>query len=262
MNSPIPQLLALDFDGVICDGMLEYFQTSVRAYCQLWQTDDPDSLQPLATDFYTLRPLIETGWEMPLLLRALMRSIPIATIQTGWSQVCGDLLQQEQIDPSVLAQTLDRVRDEWITQDLTSWLGLHCFYPGIAERLKQITTDSTLFYIITTKEGRFVRQLLQDQGIAIAKEQIIGKESHRPKAETLRQLIQSHRLQAHQIWFVEDLLKSLQKVRQQPDLSPINLFLADWGYNTLADRNAIANPLPNLHLLTLKQFCQDFPHWL
>jgi 3-deoxy-D-manno-octulosonate 8-phosphate phosphatase KdsC-like HAD superfamily phosphatase len=27
-----PQTLALDFDGVLCDGLLEYFETAWRAY--------------------------------------------------------------------------------------------------------------------------------------------------------------------------------------------------------------------------------------
>ena len=29
-------LFALDFDGVLCNGLIEYFQTAWRAYCQVW----------------------------------------------------------------------------------------------------------------------------------------------------------------------------------------------------------------------------------
>ncbi|MCZ8160393.1 MAG: HAD family hydrolase, partial [Microcystis sp. LE19-196.1B] len=31
-----PRILALDFDGVLCDGMIEYFQISKRTYETLW----------------------------------------------------------------------------------------------------------------------------------------------------------------------------------------------------------------------------------
>jgi hypothetical protein len=69
-----PQLLALDFDGVICDGMEEYFQTSLRVYEQIWCDRDRSTLNEFAADFAQLRPLIESGWEMPLLLRSAVSS--------------------------------------------------------------------------------------------------------------------------------------------------------------------------------------------
>ena len=32
-----PTVLALDFDGVLCNGLSEYFQTAWRTYSQFWQ---------------------------------------------------------------------------------------------------------------------------------------------------------------------------------------------------------------------------------
>jgi phosphoglycolate phosphatase-like HAD superfamily hydrolase len=259
MNHP-PRLLALDFDGVVCDGMQEYFQASVRCYGQIWQDRTADELQILATDFYCLRPLIESGWEMPLLLRARILDIPVETIEANWSVICRDLLEKESLTSSTLAQTLDRVRDRWIQTDLVGWLGLHRFYTGVIERLTQLICDFFPFFIITTKEGRFVRQLLSNQGVAIAPERIIGKEAQRPKSETLRRLCQSEQLHPQEIWFVEDLPKTLYKIQKIPDLERIGLFLADWGYNTRQDRQAIAQT-PSITLLSLKQFGQSFSQW-
>ena len=31
-----PQILASDFDGVICDGLIEYFASTERAYQKIW----------------------------------------------------------------------------------------------------------------------------------------------------------------------------------------------------------------------------------
>ena len=36
----IPHILALDFDGVLCDGMREYFEASRRTYRRVWP-DEP-----------------------------------------------------------------------------------------------------------------------------------------------------------------------------------------------------------------------------
>jgi len=62
-------------------------------------------------------------------------------------------------------------------------------------------------------------------------EQIIGKESKRPKHQILRELIGRTETPLS-LWFVEDRLKTLQLVHQQPDLDAVKLYLADWGYNT------------------------------
>jgi hypothetical protein len=66
----LPNILALDFDGVLCDGMLEYFQASRRSYGRVWP-DEPAPGRDLFPAFRALRPVIMTGWEMPLLLCAI-----------------------------------------------------------------------------------------------------------------------------------------------------------------------------------------------
>ncbi|HSX81116.1 MAG TPA: HAD family hydrolase, partial [Candidatus Saccharimonadia bacterium] len=66
----IPDILALDFDGVLCDGMREYFEASRRTYMRIWPDEQAPS-EELFAAFRALRPVIMTGWEMPLLLRAL-----------------------------------------------------------------------------------------------------------------------------------------------------------------------------------------------
>ena len=38
----IPNILTLDFDGVLCDGMREYFEASRQTYRRVW----PDEQAP------------------------------------------------------------------------------------------------------------------------------------------------------------------------------------------------------------------------
>lgn len=263
MSGKTPTLLALDFDGVICDGLIEYFVTTKKTYQQIWTPTKQDinrNLDNLAPSFYKLRPVIETGWEMPVLLRALVLAIPEADILADWSAVATKIIITEKLDKKILAQTLDGIRDNSIATDLNSWLQLHRFYPGMIPRLKQVLNSDTQLYIVTTKEGRFVKQLLQQQGLEVATGHIIGKDSKRPKYETLRLLRDSLAGNKNNIWFVEDRIKALQQVQQQPDLTMVRLFLADWGYNIELDRT-LANHDPNLQLLSLEQFRQDFRVW-
>jgi phosphoglycolate phosphatase-like HAD superfamily hydrolase len=255
-----PTILALDFDGVVCDGMIEYFQTSWRTYCQIWATDSEIQPENLADRFYKLRPVIEVGWEMPLLLRALILGVPEEKIWQDWVGVAQKIVLEENLNAAEIGKQLDQIRDRWIAEDLDSWLALHRFYPGVVEKLAELLASSVQPIIITTKEGRFVEQLLQQQNIKMPTEWIIGKEVKRSKHQTLRELLATFTDVTASIWFVEDRLKTLQNVEQQPDLETVKLFLADWGYNTPAQQASLSDR-SRIKLLSLSQFAQDFSAW-
>ena len=154
---------------------------------------------------------------------------------------------------------LYNVRDEWIAEDLDGWFGLHRFYPGVVEKLQNAIASPVRVYIISTKEGRFIRQLLQQQGVEMQEERIFGKEYKRPKYEILRDAIAASG-ESVNVWFVEDRLKALQLVQRQADLAQVRLFLADWGYNTQQMRDSIRNDT-RIKLLSLSQFSDDFLAW-
>ena len=249
----LPTLLTLDFDGVICDGLIEYFATTKKTYHQIWQEDSETVTDRFSTIFAQLRPVIETGWEMPILLRSLVLGITPETILSQWHSIRDETVTQENLDKKFLSHTLDSTRDNWINHNLDDWLSLHHFYPGILPKLRQIINSDCYFYIITTKEGRFVKQLLERQGLELPAKNIIGKECKRPKYETLRLLRDTIPESNISIWFIEDRLKTLELVKQQSDLSQVQLFLADWGYNTESEREK-AQQDHRIQLISLEQF--------
>lgn len=274
-----PDLLALDFDGVVCDGLREYFHSAWLAHGVFWPQDDRPDLPALEAQFCRLRPVIETGWEMPVLIQALLLGVEEAVIQADWPQQAHHLIAQYDLDPKNIGQTLDGLRDRQITENLDQWLSLHRFYPGVIDRLQSLQASGFPWVIITTKEGRFAHRLLQQAGVEIDRDRIFGKEVKQPKAQTLDRLAQTLPPQSH-IWFIEDRLPTLHKVRQyqaQHSQDPaaaaegsgvqgiaavtIELFLADWGYNTTRDRQQAATD-PSLRCLTLHQFSQPFSTWL
>ncbi|NEQ48627.1 MAG: HAD family hydrolase [Leptolyngbya sp. SIO3F4] len=253
-----PDVVAFDFDGVICDGLIEYFQTAWRAYCKLFKPKSPEPPEGLANQFYPLRPVIETGWEMPMLLRALILDKTDEEIVANWPELALPFLEELGISKTEAAKTLDGERDHWIATDLDNWLGQHRFYPNMLNVL-QASLEKRPTYIVSTKEGRFIQQLLKQSGVAMPPEKILGKEVKRPKYETLRLLTNSHTIdnQFPKIWFIEDRIKALQAVKQQPDLDHIELFLADWGYNLTPERQA-AQGDNRISLLSLDTVVQKF----
>ncbi|MDF5710207.1 MAG: HAD family hydrolase [Nostoc sp. S4] len=259
MIATSPTILALDFDGVICDGLIEYFEVAWRTYCQIWSPANDTPPDDLALRFYRLRPVIETGWEMPVLIKALMDGIADEKILHEWVTIAPQILLDNKVQAKEISAKLDNLRDEWIATDLDGWLSLHRFYPGVVEKIKATIANEVKLYIITTKEGRFVQQLLQREGVNLPPSAIFGKEVKRPKYEILRELIQAAE-NSVSLWFVEDRLKTLHLVQQQTDLENVKLFLADWGYNTQAERKATQND-PQIQLISLSQFAKDFCAW-
>ncbi|MEM6518130.1 MAG: HAD family hydrolase [Cyanobacteria bacterium P01_C01_bin.70] len=259
-----PAMLALDFDGVLCDGLVEYFQTAWKAHCEIFAQPPSEPPEGLAEKFYPLRPVIETGWEMPLLLYALQQGVDEVAILEHWPVLVQDILRETQVQPDDAMAAVDGVRDRWIAADLDGWLSRHRFYPGMIERLQAAIAAGVFPLIISTKEGRFIQALLAKEGIDLPREQIIGKEISQPKTTTLRQLQASPPTVvpiAQPIWFVEDRLKTLEKVKADSQLTDIVLFLADWGYNTITEKKQAADD-SRIHLLSLPQVTGEFSQWV
>jgi hypothetical protein len=261
-----PDILAIDFDGVLGDGMREYFETSRRTYARVWP-GGPAVGDDAFPAFRRLRPVIMTGWEMPLLLRAIVLGQPEGTLAAGWEAVRdrlvagggGGLPGSALVDR--LAHNLDEVRREWIATDQAGWLAENVPYCPPAE-LRRLLAEAGRAVLVTTKEGEFARRILDDWGVTLAA--IEGKEAGTHKCENLRALIAEH-VAAHgrrpRLWFVEDRLETLQHVTTHADLADVGLFLAAWGYNTEATRAAVAKD-PRVRLLDLDWFRRGLTAWI
>lgn len=259
-----PTILALDFDGVLCNGLEEYFQTAWQAYAKLWPGAAREPQPDFAPYFFRLRPVIETGWEMPVLIHALVEGVEEATILQNWESIAPQLAAQQKLEPQTIAATVDGIRDEQIRTNLAAWLSLHQFYPGVIDAVTQRLHTETQVYIVTTKEGRFVAQLLQQAGLTFPINQIFGKEVKQPKHQTLRDFLKQTPVEPDatscSIWFVEDRLKTLRSVQNQSDLAQVSLFLADWGYNTTQEKAQAAQD-SGIYLLSLSEFSANFDQW-
>ncbi|WP_017296142.1 HAD family hydrolase [Geminocystis herdmanii] len=250
------KILVTDFDGVICDGLREYFYSSKLVYQKIWFDRSSIELDSLQSQFNLLRPMVETGWEMPLLLRVLTWGETPENILENWYNIkekAIKILNLQGIKIEIIAKTLDEIREQQIKDDLDRWLSLQEFYAGVKSKLQQLMNRDIKIYIITTKEGKFARKLLEKEGIYLPENTIFGKEVKRPKYETLRLIIQQEKIEPSQVCFIEDRLEALALVNQQSDLQEVKLFLALWGYNTEKTKLQ-AQEKPKINLLSLANF--------
>jgi len=256
-----PKILALDFDGVLCNSVYEGMRSAWRVYLDVWGGSGDSPPPKIAEAFVRLRPAMEIGWEFPVMLRAITDGVSETTLlqefQITWRQ---RIVEKYKLNRKDLAARFDGTRDEWIGKDLDSWLGCQNLYPGIGGRLNTLLKSGVQMYVITTKEGKYARLILERSGVPFPGERIWGKERARAKADLLQVLHREHGAEYADIWFVEDRLKTLHSVEQQADLDEVSLFLATWGYNTPTERDE-ANADKRIALLTLEQFCGAFSTW-
>jgi phosphoglycolate phosphatase-like HAD superfamily hydrolase len=246
------KVLALDFDGVLCDGMNEYWQTAWQTYLEVWQVKATAPPADLFDRFSAERSAIEYGWEMPILVCALIREIELEELTDNWIATRDRLLKDDGIVPEQLLLAFDRVRDNWIDRDLDGWLACHRFYPGIDRLFDRIDIQQIQPIIITTKEQRFVAKLLASAQINLDREWIWGKEIGRSKADSLKYILDRWGENLTDLAIIEDRWPTLQKIAARPDLAAVKLYLADWGYNTAAER-AAGKKSDRIQLIDLEQ---------
>lgn len=239
-------LYALDFDGVICDSAVETGLSAWRAAEQIWPELPLPIPDTILAGFRQVRPALETGFESILIHRCLYDGTPPTALLKDYSQHINAALQNYQLSREMLKSLFGAIRDNWINDDYASWIANNPLYPGITALLQQI--PAAQLFIITTKQARFVSAILEANGISLPAAQIYGLERQRSKSDILAEFVSHH---AGNICFVEDRLLTLLEVINSPSLNHIDLWLADWGYNTESDQQ-LAEQSPRINSVSLK----------
>lgn len=260
-------LYALDFDGVLCDSCGESSLSAVKAGKVRWpwvfEQVDAAMEEWIVEQMYTLRPVVETGYENLLLVRLLVEiripsarkssvadGLSIQEVLENWLKLKPTIMSEWNEDGDSLVDLFGRIRDGWIENDLSGWIGANRFYPGTADALK---FSSSEVYIVTTKQGRFTEALLKElAGIEFPSERIYGLGTG-PKVKVLQQLQQMPQHQGLTLHFVEDRLATLKNVIKEPALDQWNLYLVNWGYNTQKEREE-AEGISRIQVIDLPDF--------
>lgn len=232
MNNSI--IYALDFDGVICDSAVETAITGWKAAGSLWPDMPKDVPQAMIDRFRLVRPVIETGYEAILTMRLLYQGESTDSIYNGYAGKIQRLLNEAQVTVDDLKKLFGETRDLWIAADLSDWIIKNPLFDGVAEKLRRLE-QRCLWYIVTTKQERFVKQILKANKIDLADERIFGLDRNLSKTEVLKGLLKNHPGEKT-IYFVEDRLPTLLNVLKNKELAGIKPIFALWGYNTAEDK--------------------------
>jgi phosphoglycolate phosphatase-like HAD superfamily hydrolase len=252
-NTRVNPIYLLDFDGVICDSAVETAMTAWQAAHTLWD-DMPSQNLPnsMIEAFRQVRPVLETGYEAILIIRLLYQGQTPDTICQHYQSAMQTLIVNEQLNIPQLKQLFGQTRDTWIKYHCDDWLANNPLFSGVAAQLRKLsqTAWQQEWYIITTKQERFVEQILKGQGIALADSHIFGMDHALSKQQVLQEMRRQHPDTA--LIFIEDRLQTLVNICENSALQSISLQLAKWGYNTVAEQK-IAQQYP-IKLIELSEF--------
>jgi len=235
-------VLALDFDGVLCDSSREVFVVAVDTYA----AHEPGSvllgaLKPLRDDaggggdefrsdplyagFTDLLPLGNRAEDFGVSLRALETGVAIPD-QSAYDDFYRDL------DGNWLTSFHRRfyeARSRLRAENLAGWLKLHLPYPGFAETLRR-HKGPTEPAVATAKDARSVELLLDELGMAdlFEPDLILDKQTGVNKTRHLEILCERTGLDCGAVTFVDDKVNHLVKVSSL-GVRPV---LAGWGFNT------------------------------
>ena len=165
---PVNPVLIFDFDGVIVDGIIEYWNSSRKACLNSLGPNDQLSFLPrdVPKAFREIRPWVKNGWEMVLIAGEILNptsklnSEGIQAFTKDYKNNCDNALKYWGWNPGQLQKSLDEVRQKSIETDLGKWLSSYKAFPGVVKRLNQLLEENIDFAVLTTKKALFTTKIL------------------------------------------------------------------------------------------------------
>ncbi|KAL9187982.1 hypothetical protein ACHAXT_006360, partial [Thalassiosira profunda] len=264
-------LFLFDFDGVVCDSCDECTVSAWRT-CKMLdaipkEEDSAGDAPPrwLFDKMREIRPAIEVGWQIPVLLSVFLEQKASATAESPamsvpviiqqYERLVEEWLSQHNLKESDMIQTFGKVRDEWIASDLSSWLDINTFYDGISRGITNCPGESVL---VTTKQQRFATALVRHAGIAadaMPDDSIYGLGMYKSKANVIVDRMQKGGYDAGNTHFFEDRWPTLAKCLKDDRLEGVKFYLCSWGYCT-KEELALAESEPRVEVLALNDFAR------
>lgn len=228
-------------------------------------SDDGDQHPPqwLFDKMREIRPAIEVGWQIPVLLSVFLEqkagatptspAMTVAEIIQNYEALVEEWLGAKGLTEKDMINTFGQVRDDWIANDLSSWLDINTFYDGISKGISECAGEAVL---VTTKQHRFATALVRHAGVeehAMPDDSIYGLGMYKSKADVIVDRIQKGGYDARSTHFFEDRWPTIAKCLKDERLGGVNLYLCAWGYCTQEELE-LAESEPRVKVLKLDEF--------
>ena len=233
------KLILFDFDGVIINGIDEYWFSSKLA-CEKYLLTNPknqniNKYTEVPKIFVEIRPWVKYGWEMVLITHEILKiNKPLNNLTKNkflenYKENCFKLLLEYSWNSIELQQCLDKAREFQIKKDLNKWISLHRPFDEVVSFIKNAKAKGFKIGIISTKGKTFTSKILSN--LDIFPELVFGYESG-SKVDIISNLSLNYDIKG----FIEDRRKTLSNILENNQTKFINCYLAEWGYLKSTDK--------------------------
>lgn len=259
-------VFVLDFDGVLVDSEPEVSASAYAAardyFPDIFINVSTEQESQVMQGLRQTRPVLVRGYESMVMARMLLEDPGcVDAILADWHPLLEQTLKKWGEDGLELQRSFESGRAAWLAEDRAGWLSRNRPYPGMVDAL---TSSEYPVYFASSKAAHRVSTLLQEHfGLSDLTEDsprlfasLLPPEEK--KVETLRMIAGRPVCQGAgtRLHFVDDRLDTLLAVQQAQDLKgQWELYLADWGYNTEAERAAAA-ATPGITVLSRPAFIE------
>jgi phosphoglycolate phosphatase-like HAD superfamily hydrolase len=227
------KLLALDFDGVLCDSAREAFVVAARTFAEVFPEHSlgaaAEESEALLAGFVEIMPLGNRAEDYAVTLAALATGRALHD-QAAYDAFYGGF---DRARLRAFHERFYHVRAAWRAADAPGWLARMAPYPGLCALLHRRAREVRLA-IATAKDRDSVRRILADYGVSelFPDAFLLDKEAGERKREHVVRLAERAGCAAAEVTFVDD------KVNHLEDVAGLGArcVLAAWGYNGPRER--------------------------
>lgn len=218
-------VIALDFDGVICDSLEECLVTAYNACHRLegsdrW-ADSPAGIEPELADCFRR-------------LRHYARNAPELLVVMSWCITEGRALDQAQYD-TLTSRYASRMpafealffesRHILSSANLDQWLGLHRMYPEFRDGWEVVKGRFSI-HIVTTKDLVSIQYFNRHWELGVPEENLWTKERGLSKGGIVRRIADECGRPIQEVLFVDDHPHHVRDVAT----TGASCFWAAWGF--------------------------------
>jgi hypothetical protein len=237
-------MICLDFDGVLFDTAKEAFIMANKAY--FGTSSECDELENYE-QFLLLRPFIVSAWQYLLVLDLISENLEKEDLLLKYKQ-------QSVFKPTVKDRNFEYkfndVRNDMIYKDRNKWLDLHEPYPFFRQIKSMLIKCPQYFQIVSTKNKKFILELLHNQGVYLKDSQVWGRDEFEEFGQSKAELLKCYS-NTTPILFIDDNCKHLNEAGL---LNNVETILANWGYtetNNVSDNTKLVVTKIKKYLSTL-----------
>lgn len=236
------KILALDFDGVIVDSVLDSLfighNTYLRLYGQgrkkyfggeLFTFENWEEIKKHYQEeikyYRTLRPYIRGATDYGL-IQKLMEEKKFIKSQEEFD----NYRKTTEFDFESYEKEFYQERERLQKIDYRAWFNLEPPYPKIIEGMKKLLEEGTKIIIATSNRRKAIARSFTPEyfGFDIDPEDILDKRYGEDKSEQMRQIVKLYNVKFEEIYFVDDQVSHLIQTRSLG----IKVILAGWSYAT------------------------------